>query len=428
MSENNPQDFESKDVIHQLQQVEWQKHIKYIADNSSFYQELLAQNKIDSKSLWVMESLPKIPFTTKADLEAKNEQFRCVDQKQIVEYVTTSGTLGEPITLALTKQDLERLAHNEAQSLSLCGITEDDTILITTTLDKRFMAGMAYYMGATKIGAAVIRSGIGDLHFQLDNIKRYQPTTLIAVPSFALKLGQFLQDQGIDPSQTGIKKIICIGEAIRSSGLEANTLHQKIQTTWQCPLFSTYASTEMATAFTECKYGQGGHLLPELMILEIVDEHGEKVADGELGEVVATPLGVEGMPLLRYKTGDMARLHTAPCACGRITPRLGPIEGRKGQLIKLKGTSIYPQQIESALHDANYQNPYVIEATTLSIGTDHLVISVTDDTNLEALSQILTEKLRVKPELYGADVSTILAKIRAHNSRKPVRFIDLRQG
>lgn len=425
---SNPQDFKSKEDLQTLQQTEWKKHIDHITELSAFYHELFKANQLAPEDLQSIDSLSQIPFTTKADLESLNQTFRCVPQKQIVEYVTTSGTLGEPITIALSKKDLDRLAYNEARSLGLCGVSDEDIILITTTLDKRFMAGMAYYTGATKIGATVIRSGIGDLYFQLDNIKRYQPTVLIAVPSFALKLGQFLQEQGINPINSSIQKIICIGEAIRDSTLQPNTLNQKIQEVWDCQLFSTYASTEMATAFTECDHGQGGHILPELMIVEIVDENGMSVPDGELGEVVATPLGVEGMPLLRYKTGDMARLHTDPCTCGRTTPRLGPIEGRKGQLIKLKGTSIYPQQVEAALHDANYQAPYVIEASTQSLGTDHLVISVTDDTDLEALSQILTEKLRVKPELKGEKLSNILNKIKAHSGRKPARFIDLRKG
>lgn len=426
MSITNSPDFKSTAELKILQQNAWQKHLSHIADHSAFYQGLFGSSGLKLSDLQSIDCLPQIPFTTKADLESKNESFRCVGQKQIVEYVTTSGTLGEPITMALTKEDLERLAYNEARSLEICGITDEDTVLITTTLDKRFMAGMAYYTGATKIGAAVIRSGIGDLHFQLDNIKRYQPTVLIAVPSFALKLGQFLQEQGINPMDCSIQKIVCIGEAIRDSDLQPNTLNQKIQEVWDCQLYSTYASTEMATAFTECEHGQGGHVLPELMIIEIVDEDGQQVRDGELGEVVATPLGIAGMPLLRCKTGDMARLHFAPCACGRTTPRLGPIEGRKGQLIKLKGTSIYPQQIESALHDANYQEVYVIEATTQAVGTDHLVISVTEDTNLSALGQFLTEKLRVKPELMGVNAASIHQKIKAHSGRKPARFIDLR--
>lgn len=399
----------------------------YLSDHSPYYQDLFRTEGIDIQSISAA-NLDQIPFTTKTDIEKHNTAFEAINRKSIVEYVTTSGTLGEPISIALGQTDLERLAYNESQSLGLCGITDEDTILITTTLDKRFMAGMAYYLGATKIGATVIRSGIGDLHFQLDNLNRYRPTTLIAVPSFAHKLGLFLNTQNIDPANCSIKKIICIGEPIRNADLTPNTLHSKLTDLWNCPLFSTYASTEMATAFTECEHGNGGHLLPELMIVEVVDDEGKKVEDGDLGEVVATPLGIMGTPLLRYKTGDMARLYNEPCICGRNTPRLGPIEGRKKHLIKLKGTSVYPQQIENVLHQIDGINQYLLELSHNELDMDDLCIylAITDDLNIETVSNQLSEQLRVRPQITFISDKEMSLKLKAHKSRKPSKLLDLR--
>ena len=113
-------------------------------------------------------------------------------------------------------------------------------------------------------------------------------------------------------------------------------------------MLGTYASTEMATSFADCTFGTGGHLLPDLMVVEIVDDAGPPLPPGEPGEVVATPLQVSGMPLVRFRTGDIATLHAAPCPCGRTSPRLGPVIGRKSQMLKVKGTTVYPPAIFAA--------------------------------------------------------------------------------
>ena len=130
-----------------------------------------------------------------------------------------------------------------------------------------------------------------------------------------------------------------------------NTLSQKITEKWNIKLFSTYASTEMSTAFTECEFQQGGHHHPELIITEILDENENPVAEGESGELVITTLDVEAIPLLRFKTGDLVKAYYEPCKCGRNTLRLGPVVGRKQQMIKYKGTTLYPPAMNDLLND-----------------------------------------------------------------------------
>ena len=145
-----------------------------------------------------------------------------------------------------------------------------------------------------------------------------------------------------------MKSIVCIGEPVRNADFTLNELGKRITSQWDVKLYSTYASTEMGAAFTECEYGLGGHLHPELLILEVVNEKGKAVKEGEIGEVVITTLGVEGMPLLRYKTGDLCNVYYSPCKCGRHTTRLGPVVGRQQQMIKFKGTTIFPAAIFDA--------------------------------------------------------------------------------
>src|SRR5690606_19411214 len=140
---------------------------------------------------------------------------------------------------------------------------------------------------------------------------------IVAVPSFLVKLIEFAEANGIDYRNSSVKKAICIGEPLRKEDFALNTLGKMIADKWPIDLHTTYASTEMSTAFTECEHGVGGHHHPELIVVELLDENNQPVPDGEMGEVTITTLGVEGMPLIRFKTGDLCKAHREPCACGR---------------------------------------------------------------------------------------------------------------
>ena len=181
----------SKAEIRKFQDNKLQELIQYLAKNSPFYQNLFQDKGINPDSIQRLEDLHSIPLTTKEDLQKNNDDFLSVDKRKIIDYVTTSGTMGKPITFALTDKDLDRLAYNEATSFASAGVTEEDILLLTTTLDRRFMAGLAYFLGARKLGAGVVRVGSGLPALQWDTINRVSPTTLIAVPSFIFKLIAF---------------------------------------------------------------------------------------------------------------------------------------------------------------------------------------------------------------------------------------------
>ncbi|MCV9387204.1 phenylacetate--CoA ligase family protein [Reichenbachiella ulvae] len=425
------QDYSSLENIKKLQNEQFLSHLTYIRENSKYYQKKFAKSGLDWQNIKSLEDIHLLPVTTKEEVEMYNLEFQTVSNQDIIEYVTTSGTLGDPISIGLTREDQKRLEWNERRSLEMCGITAHDVIQITTTLDKRFMAGMAYYLGATALGAAVIRSGIGDPDFQLDNIKRFKPTVLVAVPSFAYKFGNYLLGKGIDPKTTSIKKIVCIGEPIKDEEFEPNTLNEKLSEIWDVELYSTYASTEMATAFTECKEGKGGHLLPELIHIEILDENNQPVPHGQVGEVTVTPFGIKGMPLLRFKTGDLARVHSDACSCGRNTLRLGPIEGRKGQMIKWKGTTLFPQQIENVLNHISEIDNYIIELSLDDLGLDKLKVILPDHLDqgiIDRAQRLLQQRLRVNPILEQNTAAYISSEILPKGSRKPRRFVDKREA
>jgi len=404
--------------------------LQYLNTNSSFYQRKFLSDNIDVSCIKTIEDLQKISLTSKDDLQQYNDDFICVERNKIIDYVTTSGTLGKPVTFALTDKDLDRLAYNEAISFACAGVTKDDVVQLMTTMDRRFMAGLAYFLGIRKLGAGMIRVGAGIPELQWDSILKFKPTYLIAVPSFLLKLIQYAEANGIDYNASSVKGVICIGESLRKEDFALNTLSKKITDKWNVKLHSTYASTEMGTAFTECEHLQGGHHHPELIITEIVDNNGMVVKDGEEGELVITTLGFEALPLLRFKTGDIVKAHYDTCDCGRNTMRLGPVVGRKKQMVKYKGTTLYPPAMHDLLNHFDEVDCYIIEISTNDIGTDEILIKIaSEDTSAKFLTKIkdhFRAKLRVAPVIEFHDAKEINKLRFPKMSRKPVDFIDKR--
>jgi phenylacetate-CoA ligase len=407
-----------------------QQLLAYLQERSPFYRRLFAGHKADISRIRSVADLPLLPTTTKSDMQEYNEDFLCVPRTEIREYTATSGTLGRPVSIALTERDLDRLAYNEYQSFLTADGSAADLYQLMLTLDRQFMAGMAYYLGIRRLGATLVRTGPGLPAMQWDTIFRLQTSSIVAVPSFMLNMISYARAHQIDLSRTPIVRAVCIGESLRKEDFSLNVLGQKITEQWPLRLYSTYASTEMQTAFTECGAGQGGHEQPDLIILEILDDEGNPVQPGEYGEVTITTLGVEGMPLLRYRTGDICAFYDTPCSCGRHSRRISPVLGRKQQMIKFRGTTLYPPAIFDILNNISFVQEYVVEAFTGELGTDELRLHIhtglpIDDCERQ-LKPILQSRLRVVPQLRfhsGADMQRMQFP---PNGRKQVRFIDNR--
>ncbi len=422
----------SKQEIKKFQENLLGENLLYLKNHSLFYSELFKTNNIDIAKIKTIEDLKYIPVTTKDDIQKRNNDFICVDKNKILDYITTSGTLGDPVTFAMTDKDLTRLAYNEYISFVCADGSGNDVYQLMTTIDRRFMAGMAYFLGLRKLGAGIIRVGNGIPELQWDSINRFSPTTLIAVPSFILKIIEYAESNGIDYRKSSLKKAVCIGEPLRNSDFSLNLLGNRIKEKWDLKLYSTYASTEMSTAFTECSEGIGGHHHPELIITEFLNENNEAVHEGEEGELTITTIGVEGTPLLRFKTGDICNYQTAPCKCGRNTIHLGPILGRKNQMIKYKGTTLYPPAIYDVLDNIAGIENYVVEVSTNKIGTDEILIRIgvkEPDINFDKkIKDNFRAKLRVTPEIIYSSILEI-DKIQSPDvNRKPKKFVDYRKN
>lgn len=422
--------YPSQDEIKTMQGKKLQELMIYLNEHSPFYKELFTKSRFNPAGIKSVEDLSVIPTTTKEDLQQRNSDFLCVPANKIIEYSSTSGTLGSPVTIALTENDLNRLTENEYNSFICADGKQDDIYQLMLTLDRQFMAGMAYYAGIRKLGAGIIRLGPGVPSLQWETIFKLKPTAIVAVPSFILKLIAYANEHKIDINRSNVKKAICIGENIRNADFSLNKLGKKITDNWNIKLYSTYASTEMQTAFTECTAMCGGHLQPGLLIVELLDESGQPVKAGEPGEVTITTLGVEAMPLLRYKTGDICMYYDEPCSCGRKSLRLTPLLGRKKQMIKFKGTTLYPPALFDLLNEMDEIDDFVAEVYSNEVGLDevllHLQVSKQTKETDGKIRSYLQARLRVSPKVQYVTKEEMHKIQFPETGRKAVRFIDRR--
>jgi phenylacetate-CoA ligase len=397
----------------------WDETFRYAKAHSPFYRELF-------RGVKTPPPLAEVPTVDKVILSARNLDFLCVPRERVVEIVTTSGTTGQPLVWMLTERDAQRLALNEKISFECAGLTARDTVLVAVALDRCFIAGLAYTTGLRELGCASVRTGPSSATLILETIQRVQPTAIIAVPSFLRHVADKAREAGFDLKNSPVKKAACIGEPIRDGSFALNASGRAIENAWGAKVYSTYGVTELANSLCECEAGMGGHLHDQQLHVEILDDAGNAVPDGEIGEVVATTFGVEAMPLIRYRTGDCAAIFREPCPCGRTTLRLGPILGRKNQKLKYKGASLFPAMLQAVLEQTGGVESFVIIARKESELSDSVEVLVHGNVAVEALREALQARAKIAPQIRQATRAEIEALQMPPAARKRRTFVDLR--
>jgi phenylacetate-CoA ligase len=397
----------------------WAKTFHYAAEHSPYYRNLFK----GAKGAPPLESVPTID---KRVLSGRNLDFLCVPRERIVEIVTTSGTTGEPLLWMLTEADLRRLSLNERLSFECAGLTARDTMLVAVAMDRCFIAGLAYALGLRELGCAVIRVGPSLPSLVLDMIRRTEPTAIVGVPSFLQLVADKARETGFDLKNSTVKKAVCIGEPIRDRSLALNASGRAMESLWGARAYATYGVTELANSLCECDAGAGGHVHEEQLHIEVLDDSDQPVPDGEIGEVVATTFGVEAMPLIRYRTGDCAAMFRGLCSCGRATPRLGPIIGRKHQKLKFKGASLFPATLTAVLEQHAGVELFVIIARRESELSDSIEVLVHGSAPVAALREQFQARAKIAPQIRHVSRAEIEALQMPPSARKRSTFVDLR--
>jgi phenylacetate-CoA ligase len=337
--------------IKELQLKRLKETIYLTYKNVPFYKNQLKKKGLKPKDIKTLEDIQKIPFTTKNDLR-DNAPFglMATSLTNCTELHASSGTTGTPITVCYTPHDIDIWSEVMARCLSMSGLTKKDVFQNPIPYGT-FTGAFGFHYGAQKVGALVIPTGMGQSERQIKLIDYYGTTFLSGVASYILRLGQVANSIGYDPSTLKVRNGL-FGAEMFTPGLK-----KRIMDTWNMDVHDIYGLTEMCGpgVSTDCDQHNGNHIWEDHFLIEIIDHKTlEPVDIEEEGEIVLTTLTKEGMPILRYRTHDIARLYDiTKCACGRTHIKHSSIKGRSDDMIIIRGTNIYPGQIESALMKHN---------------------------------------------------------------------------
>ncbi len=421
--------------IRQLEKLK--KHIAFAYEHSPFYRERFDKHNLKPENISTLDDLRKIPLTTKEDLRNYNKKLFAAPQSQWIDMNTTSGTTGEPVYMPQTQHDMKNMAIWGAQTLSLSGLNENDTVHLTLPLSARlWAAGFGFYMCFTSLGVCALRFGPGFTGKSLETIQNTGATAIMAVPSYGIRMGI---DKKVLNLDLPIKRFFTIGENILEKDLSKNSMGKKLQDLWGAEVYSCYGATEGPFLGVECHKFAGQHMNPDEVYVEILDpETLEPVKDGEEGLVTVTPIGVEGFPLIRYINGDVSFLVPGRCSCGRMLQRLGPIFARKDHMMKIKGVKVYPEVIKKIVEEFEDVDLFQLEAYTgdfmdlLRVYIPHLPAASGENLREKSVERaaILQDKIRralgVTLEVHSIDREELQKRVKPPEMRKPVVFIDNR--
>lgn len=308
-----------------------------------FYKKKFAG--IDMSAIKSQADFEKLPFTAKEDLrEAYPLGLQAVPDGQIVRIHSSSGTTGTPVIIPYTKQDVEDWAIMFARCFTMAGVTNMDRVHITPGYGL-WTAGIGFQAGVERIGAMAIPMGPGNTDKQLQMMQDLKSTVLCATSSYALLMAEEI-------AKRGIKDKIHLRKGVIGSERWGEKMRNRIADELGVELYDIYGLTEIygPGIGINCEKEPHMHYWDDYLYFEIVDpKTGKLVPDGEMGELVITTLRKEGAPLIRYRTHDLTRIIPEPCSCGSDYPRIGTILGRTDDMVKVKGSIIYPSVVDELL-------------------------------------------------------------------------------
>jgi phenylacetate-CoA ligase len=399
-------------------------HVKHVRDVSPYYKEAFWD--VNPEDIKHIEDFCRLPFTGRTALGEHLSKFVAVDPQEIIETVATGGTTGKPIYCPLTANDIDRLAFSEALSFNSMGITTGDRAMLFTGFDHLSLSGEGCFRGLTLLGANTARAGTVTHDLCRHYLEYFAPTVLAGSPSFLRRLAVDISKAGFNTKECSVKRLICLGESLKCQDMAMNSAGIKLQDLWGAKAMVSYTLTEVADALCECVEQKGGHAHPELIHLEIVDEAGKPLPDGTPGELVVSSLGIEGMPLVRYRTGDITFKVPGACACGRNSVRIGPILGRSTEMIRLKTGTVYPLTLTNALDEMDELNDYIIILESDDAHIDRVTIhAATQPSIVEKIANHVRAVARVHFPILISNISTIQSM--RGPGRRNNRIVDWRQ-
>ncbi|WP_298654016.1 phenylacetate--CoA ligase [uncultured Proteiniphilum sp.] len=352
---NPARECAEREQMHALQSRQLSAMIQRMYDHVPFYRAQMKKRGIEPGDIRSVDQLKTLPFTTKTDLR-ENYPFGLftVPQNDVVRIHASSGTTGKPTVVGYTQQDIDIWAEVVARSLTMAGIPCGDTIQIAYGYGP-FTGGLGLHYGAEKVGATVIPISSGNTRKQLQFMTDFNATILACTPSYAAHLGESILKEGISPEDVKLRAGVFGAEPW------SNELRREIEKLLHIKAYDIYGLSEVIGpgVSMECECQCGNHVFEDHFIPEIIHpETLEVLPDGEMGELVFTTVSKEAMPLLRYRTRDLTRLHREKCDCGRTLVRMEKCLGRTDDMLIIRGVNVFPSQVESVLMEMSETSPH----------------------------------------------------------------------
>ncbi len=362
-----------REDLGQLQVERLQATINRVIRNVAFYRDRFERERLAPEQIRSLSDLERLPFTTKDDLRrAYPYGMFAVPLRDIVRIHSTSGTTGKPIVVGYTRNDLSVWASLTARVLTAAGITASDLVQIAFNYNIT-TAALGFHYGAERLGASVVPASVEDISTQITIMRDYKTSALVGAPGYALQIAAALSELGIHPEELHLRTAV-LGAEPWSEGLRA-----QIEQGLRVRAFDNYGTTEImgpGVSF-ECEARAGLHVNEDHFIVEVVNPgSGQRLPEGEVGELVFTTITKQGFPLIRFRTGDLASLTSEPCSCGRTIARMSRVAGRSDDMIFVAGVNVMPSDIEQVLLETKGIEPHYLIVLDREAGVDTMEIRV----------------------------------------------------
>ena len=400
-----------REEIEKIQLDRLKETVSRVYEKVPAYRSKMEEAGIRPEDIESLCDLVKLPFVTKNDLR-ENYPFGlfAVPRNEVVRIHASSGTTGKPTVVGYTKGDLDTWTECVSRIACMGGATENETAQICFGYGM-FTGALGLHYGLEKIGAAIVPSSTGNSEKQIMYMKDFETSLLVATPSYALRLAEVAREMGLDPKTDLGVKIALVG-----SELLTDAMREEMHRFWgdDVLITSNYGMSELMGPGVsgECTEHCGMHINEDFFIPEIIDsETGEVLPEGSEGELVITCIKKEALPLIRYRTKDITKLHYEKCACGRTLCRMENLKGRSDDMLKIRGVNVFPGQIEEVILSVEEIGPHYeiiveregyLDKMTIKVELLHSTDSFTE---LEKIKKKVQSKLRT---VLGLDAKIML--------------------
>lgn len=428
----------SRKKMEALQLERLRKTVSRVYERVPFYRGKFDEVGVKPQEITSLADLTRLPFTTKKDLRDHYPfGLFAAKREEIIRLHASSGTSGKPTVVGYTRNDVENWATVVARAIAAAG-GQPGQVLHNAYGYGLFTGGLGLHYGGEKLGMVTVPVSGGNTARQITLIQEFQPTVISCTPSYALHIAEAMAEKGIDPASTSLKYGIFGAEPW------SEEMRKALEERLGIKAVDIYGLSEVIGpgVSIECYQAQNGlHIQEDHFLVEVINPDTlEPVEDGEEGELVFTTITKEAIPVIRYRTGDIASITREKCICGRTTTRMSRVKGRIDDMLIIRGVNVFPSELERCLLQVEELAPHYqihirkegsLDAVELCTELQEEVFLQLDGDLEDEFVQQLRRKVEtmIKEEcLVSITVQIQAPKSIPRSEGKAVRIVDERKG